>query len=1066
MKIPNLQSKNQQLKAGLTHLKTHQQNLETILSQITSAKAFKLWQGFNKAKKLTKQTIKSPKKILKALKIFFTQGPKGIIEKIKSQEIQNQQTLSINQQYQIWLRKHYPTKKDLIKQKLLSKKFKHRPKISIITPVYNPAEKFLRECIKSVINQTYDNWELCLVDDASPNKKIREIIKEYAKSDLRIKYKFRKKNGHICKASNDALKLATGEFIALLDHDDILWPNALYEVTKLLNTKPQADFIYSDEDKLDLDGTRLDPFFKPDWSPDMFLSTNYLCHLSVIRKKLVDQIGGFRPGYEGSQDYDLFLRVTEKTGKIYHIPDILYSWRKVPGSTAAVYEVKEYANEASLNALSDAIKRRKLKASVENGLVPGTFRVRYKILDSPLVSIIIPTKDKVNYLERCIESVLSKTDYENYEILVVDTGSKERRTLDYYRKLKKNKKIRLLNWNKPFNFAAVNNFAVKKAKGKYVLFLNNDTEVISSEWLSAMLEHAQREKVGAVGAKLLYPDNTIQHIGLILGKEIGATHYGIYHKDSTVMTFPFLNAKDIIRDTSAVTGACLLIKKSKYLRVAGLDNEFPIDYNDVDFCLKLLDKGLINVYTPFSVLRHHESISTGGPKKEEKERTWKTVLDAKKKFLQKWREAGEEDVYFNKNIFYVEKDLIALKSLFLTSTPAKKKILIISHLYWPAVGGAEKVFQKWAEILVSKNYDVVVFTTNALSTEDYYKDSLNTLPSKEYINNVEVIRFDISSRSHKIFKYLWKLVNKFSFTRNAIGPLFFGPHFLPVPKEVENQKYNYVVAGPSPTTTVFYGLILSKLKRIPFYLFSHLHINDKLHTALANRLLFKCADKIITTTSSEEKYFLSLGIPKNKIFKVFNPVDEMVIYKEKDNKSIIKTKSYILYLGQEGKHKNIPLLIDAMCHIWNLGYKNKLVIAGNRTDFSKEIDSLVNRINNEYKNCIIRMNNISDDEKINLLDYCLFLVNPSFHESFGLVFLEAWARKKAVIGNSITAVRDVVNDKKNGLIFKFNNENDLFYKMLALLTNPSKRKKMGLNGYNKLKNKFDFNSTKFDFIFS
>jgi len=638
-------------------LNSHINNLQGILNNITSAKTFKIWQAFVKVRNRVKE---NPLVISKGLKILITEGPKGIKDKLMSVQRKEQKIADINQQYQIWLKKHTPTKEELERQRKLSKKFKYRPKISIITPVYNPDEKWLRACVESVLNQTYNNWELCLADDASTKPHVRKVLEEYRKKDKRIKVVYRKKNGHICRASNSALKLATGEFVALLDHDDEITPHALYEVVELLNKHKDADFIYSDEDKLELDGTRVEPFFKPDWSPDMFLSSNYLCHLSVIKKKLVDRVGGFRPGHEGSQDYDLFLRATEKTDKIYHIPDILYSWRKVSGSTAAVYEVKEYANKASLKALSDAIKRRKLKATIESGLVPGTFRVKYKIIGNPLVSIIIPTKDKVNYLKKCIKSLLEKTDYQNYEVLIVDTGSKERETSNYYKKLKSNPKVRILRWKKPFNFAAVNNSAVKKAKGKYVLFLNNDTEVIIPEWLSAMLEHAQRKKAGAVGAKLLYPTDQIQHAGIVLGIKGGPIEKGVaghaykMFSDEEPGRLPLFNGKDTIRDCSAVTAACMMIKKKIFEGIDGFDDQLKIAFNDVDLCLRLMKKGYLNVYTPYAKFYHHESISVGRP-----DRGTRNVVEFQKEIemmLKKWGDLLQNDPYYNPNLTLDRED--------------------------------------------------------------------------------------------------------------------------------------------------------------------------------------------------------------------------------------------------------------------------------------------------------------------------------------------------------------------------------------------------------------------------
>ncbi|OQB40436.1 MAG: Chondroitin synthase [candidate division CPR1 bacterium ADurb.Bin160] len=643
--IKSILDKNKELNLELNNLRATQGELNRRLTQIYDAKSFKLWQLFTKVKK-------NPNLVFKAAKILFNEGPDGIKNKFKAKESRNNTLLSINDQYQIWFQKNYPNKENLQKQKKIQKNFKYRPLISIITPVYNPDEKWLRSCIESVLKQSYDNWELCLADDCSTKPHVKKVLNEYSKKDKRIKVIFRSKNGHISRASNSALKLATGEFIALLDHDDDLAPHALFKVVETLNNNKKIDFIYSDEDKVELNGQHVDPFFKPDWSPDMFLSTNYICHLSVIKKSIVDQVGGFRVGYEGSQDYDLFLRITEQTNNIFHIPTILYSWRKTNKSTASEYSIKGYANQASTIAIYDSFKRRGLQGTVKNGLLEGSFRVKYKITGKPLVSIIIPTKDKVIYLKRCIQSILDKTTYQNYEILIIDTGSKEKNTLVYYKKLKSKNKIKFFNWNFPFNYSAVNNFGVEHSKGEYILLLNNDTEIITPDWIESMLEHAQRKNIGAVGAKLLYPNNRIQHAGIIIG--LGGVAGHVQKMSEDLHYIPLLWNKDLIRNYSAVTAACLMIKKTKYLEVRGLDTKYRIAFNDVDFNLKLIKRGYYNLYTPYAKLYHHESISVGTPQQGNRglEEFQKEIILMENK----WKTHSYVDPYYNINLTLDKED--------------------------------------------------------------------------------------------------------------------------------------------------------------------------------------------------------------------------------------------------------------------------------------------------------------------------------------------------------------------------------------------------------------------------
>jgi glycosyltransferase involved in cell wall biosynthesis len=366
----------------------------------------------------------------------------------------------------------------------------------------------------------YPYWELCIADDASTKTYVRALLEEYTSKDPRIKVVFRDENGHIARASNSAIEIAIGEFVTLLDHDDLLTPDALYEVALLLNKHPDADMIYSDEDKVDETNKFKEPFFKPDWCPDSFLSRMYTCHLGTYRRSLVTEIGGFRAGYEGSQDYDLVLRLTEKTEKIFHIPKILYHWRIHPASTASSLDNKTYAIDASKKALLEAINRRGEPGVVTPAPGPnGYYVVRYQLDTCDLVSIIIPTKNLGNIVDKCLLSIFEKTTYTNYEVILIDNGSNEPATLEVINKWKRKEpnRFRCYPLDIPFNYSKLNNFAVKQAKGKYLLFLNNDTEVVTPDWIEAMTEQAQRPSIGAVGALLLYPDNTIQHAGVVAG---------------------------------------------------------------------------------------------------------------------------------------------------------------------------------------------------------------------------------------------------------------------------------------------------------------------------------------------------------------------------------------------------------------------------------------------------------------------------------------------------------------------------------------------------------------------
>lgn len=529
--------------------------------------------------------------------------------------------------------------------------FKLNPKISIIIPVYNIAPKWLDKCIESVVSQYYTNWEICLHDDCSTNSKTIKCLKKWEEKDERIKISYGKINQHISGASNDALKLATGEYIALMDNDDEISPNALYEVVKMINKNPKADFIYTDEDKLDMKGERCDYNFKPDWDPDLLRSCMYTCHFTIYKKDIVDMVGGFRKGYEGSQDYDLALRISEKTKEIYHIPKILYHWRKIPGSTAESTQAKNYARISGEKALQDHLNRMNIDAKAIT-TVSGYYRAKRKIIGNPLISIIIPFKDMPELLEKCINSIVEKSTYKNYEIIGISNNSEEKKTFKMMRKLE-SANITFYEYNVPFNYSKINNYAIKFTKGEHLILLNNDIEIISEGWIDAMLEHSQRKDVGAVGALLLYPNNKVQHAGVVAGLGGVAGH--------AFINFPKedIRINSLTRNYSAVTAACMMVKKELYEKIGGLNEvDLKIAFNDTDFCLRLKEKGYINIYTPFAMLYHYESISRGYDLHGENKIRFSKEVEYMKKRHAKTLKDG--DPYLNDN-FSLDYDYPTLK---------------------------------------------------------------------------------------------------------------------------------------------------------------------------------------------------------------------------------------------------------------------------------------------------------------------------------------------------------------------------------------------------------------------
>ncbi|EMW6041628.1 glycosyltransferase family 2 protein [Enterococcus faecalis] len=586
--------------------------------------------------KVTRLWIKAKK----GFKYMAKNGISHTIQRAKIEKLRNQAS------YPNWLARNEVLDIEAMTQEIAT--FHYQPKISIAMPVYNVEEKWLRLCIDSILNQVYTNWELCMADDASTDPNVKKILTEYQQLDERIRVVFREQNGHISEATNSALAIATGEFVALLDNDDELAINAFYEVVKVLNENPELDLIYSDEDKIDMDGNRSDPAFKPDWSPDLLLGTNYISHLGVYRRSILEEIGGFRKGYEGSQDYDLVLRFTEKTTKerIKHIPKVLYYWRMLPTSTAVDQGSKGYAFEAGLRAVQDALVRRGINGHATHGAANGLYDVYYDIKSDKLVSIIIPTKNGYKDVQRCVSSIIEKTTYQNYEIIMADNGSTDPKMHELYAEFEQQLPGRFFveSIDIPFNFSTINNRAVKKAHGEYLLFLNNDTEVITENWLTLMVSFAQQERIGCVGAKLLYPNNTVQHAGVILGLGgvAGHGHYGYPHGD-----LGYFGRLAINVNYSAVTAACLLMKKADFDAVGGFEEAFTVAFNDVDLCLKVQALGRDNVWLHEAELYHFESQTRGYDDKGKKKKRFE---QEKVMMEEKWGPLIENDPFYNPNL--------------------------------------------------------------------------------------------------------------------------------------------------------------------------------------------------------------------------------------------------------------------------------------------------------------------------------------------------------------------------------------------------------------------------------
>jgi len=541
--------------------------------------------------------------------------------------------------YQRWREKHSLSSEQLQAMREESAAFPYKPLISILMPVYNVDPHLLRKAVKSVERQAYPNWELCIADDCSTTPETKSELDRIAKRNQKVKVRFLEENQGIAGASNAALELADGEFVALLDNDDELAPEALFEVAKLLNEHKDADFIYSDEDKLDEQGRHIEAFLKPDWSPELLLSTMYTSHLGVYRKNLIDEIGGFCTGFDGAQDFDLVLRLTERTKRIHHIAKILYHWRRTGGSTSIAYQSMsggKAATGSSLTALSNALQRRDIKGIVEQGKFNGSYRIRPTYHSDLQVSIIIPTRERGEHLRKCIDSFTRLTKRPRYEIIIADNDSKEAFTRQYMDSLAREGRARIVSFPGEFNFSSINNEAAAQANGDALLFLNNDTEVIDGGWLEAMLELLLLPDVGVVGAKLLYPDDTVQHAGVVLWHCGTAAHV---HSRLPRDEHGYFGMADTIRNCSAVSAACMMVKRTLFNELSGFDSQFAVSYQDVDFCLRAAKAGYRTVYTPFAMLYHHESVSTGKRSNEQEEHL----------FIDRWKSVFPSDPFYNRN---------------------------------------------------------------------------------------------------------------------------------------------------------------------------------------------------------------------------------------------------------------------------------------------------------------------------------------------------------------------------------------------------------------------------------
>lgn len=546
--------------------------------------------------------------------------------------------------YGPWYEAYIPDEKELEKQRKYS--FKYEPLISVAVPAFHTPEKFLIQMIESLCAQTYRNWELCIANGSPEDEAMRAVLEKYTERDSRIRICELTENRGIAGNTNAALEMAQGEFVGLLDHDDLLAPNALYEVVRALEKDRELDAVYTDEDKVT---TELDehfqPHLKPDFNLDLLRSNNYICHFFVVRRSIVEKTGGFRQEFDGAQDHDFIFRCVETAGKVGHVPEILYHWRTHKASTADNPASKMYAFDAGKRAIEAHLERTGVKGIVTHTPDLGFFRVQYPVQGEPAVSIIIPNKDEKDTLKACIESIREKTEYQNYEIIIVENNSTTEEIFQYYKELSADPRIRLLRWKKEFNYSAINNYGVRHAKGEYLLFLNNDVKIITPGWIREMLGICQRPEVGAVGVKLIYPDNTIQHAGCVIGIGGIAGHMFV---DMPANRTGYLHKASILQDMSAVTAACMMMKRTAFEEAEGFTEKLSVAFNDVDLCLKVQKNGKLIVYDPYVQLYHMESKTRGAEDSTDKVRRFQEEIEYMRC---QWIDILKKgDPYYNKNL--------------------------------------------------------------------------------------------------------------------------------------------------------------------------------------------------------------------------------------------------------------------------------------------------------------------------------------------------------------------------------------------------------------------------------
>ncbi|MFB2973605.1 glycosyltransferase [Aerosakkonema sp. BLCC-F183] len=985
----------------------------------------------------------SPFEWVRKLRIYYQQQKNDRQIAIESFNVTH--PWQLQDPYQRWLETNRLTPKLLARMTEDAQKLKNSgPKISIVVPVYNTSEPFLREMINSVTEQIYPNWELCLADDASTKPHVKEVLTEAQASDSRIKVTFRQQNGHIVAATNSALDLATGEYVGFLDHDDLLSPDALLHVAECISKNPDVDWIYTDEDKIDETGRRYDPQLKGTWSPEMMLTHNFTQHFTVIRKTIVARVGRMRKGFEGAQDLDLFLRVTEHTNidKVKHISKVCYHWRSHSESTASHGTQKRYVFDSAYRGISDTIQRRGLKAEAflpalaeKHGLCLYQLKWDASLLAENPVTIAIPTRDKVELLEKCVASLERTVDKRYVKLLIIDDDSQEKKTHDYLKKLVQNQVLqcRVIHSGRtkePFNYARLMNLAAKYVDTPYMLHLNNDIEAIAPGWLEDMVGWMSIDDVAIVGAKLLYPDRTIQHAGVVIGPHNGLADH-LFHNLHTE-EIGYIVLPHAARNLSAVTGACLLTPTALYRELGGFDEEnFAVQYNDVDYCLRVIQSGKRVVFTPQATLIHVTSASRG------KDYDYREHLN----FLSRY--PNFRDPYFNENL--------DIESMWMAVNPAKYchtervgklKVLVITHNL--NLEGAPLIIYNYARhFATAGEYQVNVISSEDGILRDFYEE-LN-IPVKIVSNQVP-----LSDESVEQF-------------RNRLRKLG---------DNLDLSSFDIVVAN---TLLTFWGVEMARLFGLPsiWNIHESISIEQSIKHCFGEgseesmrQLLKDCfvnANKVVFQAEATCNLFQRLNAKDNfRTFPGAVPIDKINQFRHSHHKSDLRAKYGInpddvvlTMVGTICERKGQHILVEAVKELLtryperNAGL-SFVIVGGN-------VPSYLNFVQHQIKALELTNVYIFDKTK-DIFDFFALsdvFVFSSFEESFPRVILEAMAFQLKIVSTNVFGIPEMVSDGHEAYLVPSGNPKVLADAIEECLKNPEKSARMASNAYAKVCRMFD-----------